>query len=248
MEMNKKTLEEHCEYVREMARLSFYFAYMLQRKLPEESLSDILRNHTPFYYHAMGYLADLPRPEFEAVAADSANEFEEKMYGRLQDAIMKRAIELYPSSMQVGNEWNCGSLRYGTPEPSIPGWCTVHITNAVAPDSIFTDPAYLPKCFLKLMDDSEKEYAYTMLYAGTWLNDKDKWLALFPEEWQKNLTPHEIQIPSWHTGHWGQLITARGTFNYKGGDFARQNGYLKYAVRYSHCSYTAMREYLKSIL
>jgi hypothetical protein len=97
------------------------------------------------------------------------------------------------------------------------------------------------------MDKSEAEYGYNVLYTVTWLNDTPRWLALFPEEWQNNLSSGSANI-GWHFGYWGQLVTARGTFNEKAGRFLRDNLELKYKLRSSHCSFKSMREHLSKLI
>lgn len=247
-----KTLEEHLEFVREIARLSFSFAWNLQTKLPDESLSDILRLHTMLYYHILNLPADTPRGELSACEADSAEEFEEAMWNRTKGFILARATEFYPDSIGMPGyikpefKWNCGSLKYDPPHPApeLKGCCVFHIANATAPRSVFEVRGHLFECFEKLIRDSEKEYGYTTLYTLTWLNDREEFLHYFPQEWRDNLSPWKIKVPGWNVGDWGQLITGRGLLNPKTAAFVRENWYLKYCSRSSRCSYENMKKHL----
>ena len=147
-------------------------------------------------------------------------------------------------------DWNVRSLKYDPPDPKgklQPNWCCFHIANALAPRSIYSDPRHLPECFLELMERSAAEHGYDTLYTGSWLNDHPRWLELFPEEWRLNLSPGKDRT-GWSFGNWGQLVTARGTFNLKAGAYARAHVALKYKSRSAHCSFTAMREHLINYL
>ncbi len=246
-----KTLEEHLEFVREVARLSFSFAWKLQAKLPEENLSDIIRLHTMLYYHILNLPADKPRPELSACKAESAEEFEESMWTRTKDFILSRATEFYPDSIGMPGyikpefHWNCGSLKYDPPHPELPKTlCVFHIANTTAPRSIFEVKGHLLECFEKLIRDSEKEYGYTTLYTMTWLNEREEFLHYFPQEWRDNLSPRESRVPGWTVGDWGQLLTGRGLLNPKTAAFVRENGFLKYGSRSSRCSFESMKKHL----
>jgi len=252
-----KTLQEHLEFVEAVSRLSFWYAWTLQKRLPEESLSDIIRKHTMLYYHILNLPADQPRSELEAVLASSALEFEELMWLHCREFIIEKATEFYPDSIGMPGYinkprygWNCGSLKYDAPHegPEFDGWCVFHIANGTAPESIFNVPGHLLECFEKLIRDSEKEYGYTTLYTMTWMNDREDFLHYFPQEWRDNLSPRdESSIPGWSIGNWGQLITARGLLNPKTAAFLRENGHLKYCARKSHCSFENMKEHLQSL-
>ena len=258
--IGKKTLEEHKAYVEQMARISFFFAKRLKKKKPDKSLGELLRDHTPLLHHALNY------PDYETkwnnpdclrivkkvneLEDSSAQEFEEIMYSWIKKLAMERAERFYPTSVgvQVPPDYNAGSLKYDPPKDKLPSnYCNFHIANAVFSSSIFKDPQYLPRCFMELMDKSEKEYNYNVLHTGTWLNDESRWLALFPEEWHKNLSLGSDST-GWSFGYWGQLVTARGTFNEKAGQYVREHGKLKYKCRSSHCSFEAMRKHLSLIL
>jgi len=247
-----KTLQEHLNFVEEAARLSFHFSWHLQSQLPDETLSDIIRKHTMLYYHLLNLPADQPRPELVAVPAAGAEEFEQAMWSFCKDFIVEKATAFYPDSIGMPGyinkpryQWNCGSLKYDPPHLELPGYCVFHIANGTAPLSIFDVPGHLLECFEKLIRDSEKEYGYTTLYTMTWLNDRKDFLFYFPEEWRENLTPWEKRIPGWSIGDWGQLLTARGLLNPKTAAFVRENGYLKYCSRKSHCSYKNMKLHLR---
>jgi hypothetical protein len=254
-----KTLDEHREYVEKMARLSFYFARCLKDKMPESTLGELVSMRTPLFYHTLeyqDYQTKWDNPDCQAIIARAnelgnlpPSEFEERMFASIHDLAMERAEKFYPKSVGMPGhlppDWNVGSLKYDPPKPNLqPNWCCFHIANALAPRSFYDDPRHLPECFMELMDRSAKEYGYDTLYTATWLNDHPRWLALFPEEWHKNLSEGK-DIVGWSFGNWGQLVTARGTFNDKAGQFAREHVTLKYKARSSHCSFENMRAHLR---
>lgn len=263
MKKNKiKTITEHREYVEKMARLSFFFARRLCEKTPGTSVGECVRDRTPLFFHALNYRdyqTKWNNPDCRSIItrADemgdlSPTDFEERMFVEVYDLAMARAEAFYPTSVgmpgYLTSEWNVRSLKYDPPKPNLPAnWCCFHIANALAPRSIFDDPRHLPECFLELMERSAKEHGYDALFTGTWLNDYPRWLALFPEEWRTNLSERR-DTTGWSFGNWGQLVTARGTFNDKAGQYAREHVTPKYKVRTSHCSFDAMRAHLRTLL
>lgn len=256
----KKTLAEHKEFVERLARVSFYFvARWLRERFPDETLGILLREHTPLMYHALNYLDYETRwnnPDCLWIMSKAdeswrlpASEFEEAMWSEIKELAMERAEKFYPESVgvQVPPDYNAGSLKYDPPATTRPpNYCNFHIANAISPESIFDDPNYLPECFHLLMDKSEREYGFDTLVTGTWLNDNPRWLALFPCEWIDNMQPRSDNI-GWTFGEWGQMVTARGTFNDKAGNRLRETGELKYKSRHSRCSFLAMRRHLSRL-
>ena len=255
-----KTQEEHFEYMKHFARVSFYFARKwLVPRFPERKIGELIRDHTPILYHGLNYAPGIWNTDpdcrrimdtADRLAELPPNEFEESMWHEIEELTAKRADLNYPTAVGVAApaSWNCGSLKYDPPNGKLPeGWVTFHIANAVGPHSIFDDPDYLAWCFLLLMKESEIRYGANVLFTSTWLNENTKFLHFFPQEWLDNMAPRpeDHPIPCWHFGWWGQLITARGTINPKMDKFVRENGHLKYACRSSHCSFENMRRHLK---
>ncbi len=255
----KKTLAEHKEYVEQLARISFFFARYLKAKMPDQAVGELLRDHAPLFFHGLNYrdyLTKWDNPDCQWIMRRANElghyalpEFEERMYAEIKNLAMERAERFYPESVGVGAppDYNAGSLKYDAPLKVLPpNQCNFHIANAIAPQSIFDDPAYLPRCFRELMDKSAKQYGYDTLRTVTWLNDNPRWLKLFPEEWLANLSPRTDEV-GWTFGNWGQVVSGRGTFNKKAGQFVRTTGTLKYKARYSRCSFAALRKHLDSL-
>ena len=146
--------------------------------------------------------------------------------------------------MGLHGVWQAECLKFDLPKQEYPQRCMFHIGNATAPDSIFRIPGYLQKHLLMLADLTEKTYNATELGTATWLNSNPCWLAYFPEEWRTHMEARPV-IPLWHLGYWGQIITARGTFNSAAGTYLREHGTLRYPFAHSWCGISALREHLK---
>lgn len=258
-----KTPEEHFLYFKGFARISFCFVRkFLMPKFPEESAGALLKR-TPIFHPCLNLRdtstwQDNPvcialRREADRCAAMEPEEFEETLWNYIRPEIERCAEITYDNAtgIMVPPSWNCGSLKFDPPRmhPNTqPGWIHFHISNGVAPHSIFEDPEYLPLCFELLMRQTELKYGSHTLYTGSWLNDRAEWLAYFPQEWLDNRSPREEKpVPDWHFGWWGQLVNARGMINAKAEQFVRENGFLRYACRSSHCSFAALRAHLAGL-
>ncbi len=97
------------------------------------------------------------------------------------------------------------------------------------------------------MDRAEAEYGADRLGTGSWLNSHPRWLALFPEEYRRNMGADDEDVGC-GKGFWGQFINARGAFNAKHARILRETGRFPYPKRYSWCSFQAMRRHLKAYL
>ena len=256
-----KSLEEHKIYVERLARISFFYARKyLKPRLPEATLAECIRDHTPLLYHALFHYESRPRwddpksMEILKKANDCAelppDAFEECMWSFIEDYAHERAEKNYPSGVGVAAppSWHCGCLTYDKPSPNANGVVVFHIANSVGPHSIFEDPTYLVKCFELLMTETEVRFGATALTTSTWLNDRPRWLAYFPESWKENLSPRvENPIPVWSVASWGQLIDSRGCVVPEREQALRDTGVLKYQMRKSQCSFIDMRRHLRSL-
>ena len=258
-----KTLEEHILSIETMARLCFFYAsrWLKGEFAPEKSMSECVSKHTPLLFHGLIHydmekwqeipLCRLIMETADKLAPLPPDLFEEEMWALCGKEINARAEETYPDSRGVGTppSWNCGTLKYDPPRAETPRTCAFHIYNTVSPHSIFEDPEYLILCFKLLMKETELRYGADTLTTTTWLNDRPRWLAFFPEEWQQNLSPRdEKRIPGVTVGDWGPIINARGCINPKWEALIRETGHLPYCVRTGFCSYTAMRRHLDELL
>lgn len=258
-----KSLEEHLFSIETMARLSFFYAarWLKMEFAPEKSMSDCLSCHTPLLFHGLicydrekwqeHPACRLIMDEADKLADLAPDRFENAMWEKCGAAIRQRAEETYSDSRGIGTppSWNCGSLKYDPPRPETPNVCAFHIYNTVPPHSIFEDTEYLVCCFRLLMKETELRYGADTLTTSTWLNDRSRWLKFFPDEWQQNLSPRDTgRLPGVTVGDWGFIIDARGCINPKWDLYIRENGRFPFYQRKSHCSYTAMRQHLDTLL
>ena len=244
----KKTLAEHIDFTRSCARLAFYATYLLASILPEESMEYILRQRSPLYKVALGLDPEVPLAVFSHFPqAENAEDFEEKMWRQCGDFILERAEVYYPDSagMKMHGVWQAECFRFDPPAQLQPRRCTFHIGNPKAPDSIFSDREYVIDHLLLMLDLMEKEYGATEAGTSSWLNSNPHFLRYFPNSWQEHFIDRP-PIPLWHLGYWGQIITARGTFNEKNARYFREHLAMRYPLRYSWCGIDELRTHLKS--
>jgi hypothetical protein len=255
-----KTIEEHRDYMYQTVRLQLFFLWTWLKEHSEESLSSVLRDRIDIYRKTavntemlnpktqrfgspewLGYESELKKLYREY--KDDVQAFEDAGFEIFHSTIDERLPKDFADKSGTAG-YQCGSLRYNLMEEGkIHETVGFHIANAVQPESFFADPEYLPGCFMKLMKETGEKYGSTRLATGTWLNSLPKWLELFPQEWQDNLSDENTDV-KWHYGFWGQFLTARGTFNYKYGKILRETGKLPFYPRTSNCSFEAMKKHL----
>jgi hypothetical protein len=258
MDNKHLTSEEHLGLLCDLTDLQLSFLWTWLETHPDEEFSyslhrriDICRKTDPEPKHY-----DIARIDFKTDlwikteadlleiynSSDSADSFEKASSEYLRPMIVSFAEKTYGSTFKT-EEYQCGSLKYDPPWKDDPKAVMFHIGNALAPKSIFDDPNYLKGCFLDLMNQVEKKYDADTVKTGTWLNSHPKWLEYFPQEWLDNMGPEEENV-SWGFGHWGQFISAKGTFNHKLGKILRETGRFPYYPRSSRCPISEFRKKL----
>jgi hypothetical protein len=258
-----KTFEEHLHYLDGIVRLKLWFLCHWLRHHPQESLSYALRWRIDLFRKTVFWRGqglptredyDVPdwlsieeqlRELYAAAPSAEPSAFEREAFAVVWGAVETNATHDYERSL-ADRDLKCGSLHYDPPTAENPGLVHLHISNAVRPRSIFDDRAYLPECFHCLMDDAESEHGADSLGTGSWLNSYPPWLALFPCEYVDHMGPEEDNV--WcGLGHWGQFVNARGTLNEKRARILRETGRLPFPLRYSWCSFAAMRAHLDAL-
>ena len=259
-----KTFEEHLEYIRQMVRLELWFVRRWLAGHPEEGFPHVIRQRTGIYLKSDIYdggpfkQIDWTDPrwlELEGRAqelhartrgdADSTR-FEEEGLAIFLPTLEARARTDFERGLDRPPEgYQCGSLKYQAPKSEFPRRAPFHIGNAIRPRSIFEDDQYLPRCFLTLMDGSEREFGCDSFSTATWLNSYPRWLAVFPRDWTDNLGP-EMTAPTAGMGFWGQFVSARGTFNARHARMLRETGRFPFWPRPSWCTFEAMRAHIRN--
>jgi hypothetical protein len=244
------------EFFESMISLSLNFAFNWTKEHLEENVIDVLversnlcelllindKNASSEWFNFL----NLTEEHYSRKC--TAEYFEKDLTQWIMPFALTRFEMYYKRKNDLLKDYNAGSIKYDRPLAELPAnYCNFHIANAVSPQSIFDEYDYLPKCFLELMDKSEREYGYNTLRTFTWLNSHPKWLALFPPEWDENMSEPDNQVFN-NLGYWGQLVNARGSINRKMEDYVRTHGTIKYKPRRSHCSFAAMREHLNKYL
>lgn len=254
------TLEEHRDYLYQIVRLQLFFLHRWLKEHPDENFRDAIRNRVDIYrktnanpqgLNPTECLFDMPgwkamEDESEILYRkykDDGQMFEDQAFLVFRPSLDARCERDYLDNSRLA-AYQCGSLRYETSLQADGKTVGFHIANAVSPRSIFDDPAYLPNCFIQLMDETEEKYRAERISTSTWLNSMPRWLELFPQEWMDNMSAANKNV-QWHYGFWGQFISARHTFNRKYGDILRRTGELPYYPKASSCSIQTMRKHLK---
>jgi len=201
------------------------------------------------------------REIYERNRNEEPSAFEEQVWEILRPLVEAR-VEREFNAPDPLDAYQCGSLKYDRR----PAWLNtrlrsglvrlvmgrppiifVHVGNRLAPSSFFADRTYLPECFFRFMDETSRKYHVGALTTDSWLNSMPRWLALFPAQWQENLSPPSHDV-DWSQSCWGQFITARGTFNHALGGEMRKTGELPFKPRSSWCTYKDLRAHLHRYL
>jgi hypothetical protein len=261
----KRTFPEHLDYLVKIVQLKLWFVGHWLRGHPQEDVAFVLRQRVDIYrktvfWQGQGFPteADFNLSGWLAVERQVRSVYRQANDGTDRSAFEKRAFEVvwpvveanarrdYEVSL-AGKGFRCDSLEYDPPSLEHPGRVHFHIANALQPRSIFEDRAYLPGCFFCLMDRAEAEHGADCLGTGSWLNSYPRWLVLFPREYLDNMEPETEDV--WcGLGHWGQFLTARGTFHEARAARFRETGWMPYPGRYAWCSFAAMRRHLQDHL
>jgi hypothetical protein len=279
VEPQKKTIEEHREFLSEYVRLQLWFIWTWMRSHPDENFRFTIRNRvdilrktdlnkdrskntaTPGNFDDPSWI-ELENQAYQVylrMKDTEANLFEQEAWNIFRPAVEARVERDFSEGDGLDN-YQCGSLDYHHPTRFLsyrltaglsylrngsPRRISFHVGNRIAPQSIFSDREYLPRCFFQLMDETREKFCVGALTINTWLNSHPRWLELFPQQWHENLTPQDVD---WSQSSWGQFITARSTFNHKYADMLRQTGKLPFMPRSSWCTFTSMEQHLRRYL
>ena len=263
MNAKPKTMEEHLNYLLSMIRLKLFFLARWQHTHPDEDFSFTLRERVDIFrktdlnpeaLNPIGKYFELPqwrcledrlREIYHLVGGDE-NLFEEWGFDLIRPHVENRCERDFYDRSSI-SAYQCGFLRHDLAvSPSAPDTLGFHIANDCQPNSFFEDRKHIKECFTRLLDRAETLFHAQRISTDTWLNSVPKWLALFPAEWQDNLSEANRDV-RWHYGFWGQFISARGTFNAKAGAYLRETGELPCYPKHSWCSIRSMREHLRTL-
>ena len=261
--MEKKTYEEHRQYLHDIVKLKLWFAWGWKKDHPYEPFQSALRHRVDIFrktdlhpgtmkskvdYDNQGWM-NLEKQlckHYENHSADgNADAFEKSAFQIVKpfiDARVRRDYEERPYVL----DFQCGSLKYDPPSEENPARIFFHIANACVPRSIFYDRAHLPRCFIELMDACESKYGANTLETYSWLNSLPEWNRLFPDEWREHMED-EVHDVIRDYGFWGQFINGRETFNHQYGQQLRNTGKLPYYPRHSWCTFKALRHHLSKM-
>ena len=255
-----KTLEEHREYLFEIVRLMLFFTHLQLSEHPEESFRFVIRNRVDIYRKtdanpgplnpAELHMDEPPWLDMECQAEqcwqahkEDRAAFEAEAFEIFRPSIERRVVRDFHDD-SVLKRYQCGCFRHNlqlnSPEDRCLGF---HIANDKTPDSLFDHPDHVRACLLKLCDIAEKDFGAVRLGTFTWLNSYRRFLDFFPPEWSQNMGEENHNV-GWGYGHWGQFISARGTYNRRHGDYLRQTGKMPFYPKRSSCRISVLRQFL----
>lgn len=245
-----RTPMEHHEFLRELISLSLFFAAEFYKQHSGEDISSIIVLRTSMW-EITGIRGSAEETAFTGELARlhaktaKTSEFEREGLALLQSHIEFFAAKNSEWERKVLAKYNDSCFRYDSPSKGAPNHCNFHITNSLSPQSFLKDSAYVISRFLRLMNESGRRNGFDTLKTDSWLNSVSQWLELFPDEWICNMAEPNMEIKG-NLGCWGQIITARKTFNFKTGEHIRAHLELPFKPRCSWCSFTAMKRKLES--
>lgn len=142
------------------------------------------------------------------------------------------------------------SVGYDKPIPPVlpAEWGRLHFRNGLCPESFLDDPAYFADNILRILDEAEAEYGYTVITSLTWLNSYEPFLKMFPASWGRNITDRKDGMIFGNLGFLGQMINKRGALNRKNAEYLVQYGKLKYPVFRCHCGIAELRDHLQQFI
>lgn len=250
MNVSPRTQEEQHEYVTELVKLSLFFSSEYNKHHSGEDILSIIIARSPLWE-----LTGLRGSELETrLTRDlaelygqycSSTEFEKEGMALLSphmDTFFSSHLEW---EKKILASYNDSCFKYDPPTANRPpNHCNFHITNNISPESILKEDRYTASCFMRMMDDAEKEFGFDTLRTETWLNSVPQWLKFFPGEWIENMNPPVTEITR-SLGLWGQLITARKTFNFRTAEYIRANAEMRFKPGRSWCSFKEMKKHLE---
>ncbi len=265
-----KTPEEHLEYLEGCIKLMLWFAHYWSMEHPREDFIYILEERVDIFCKTdlnKGALYDWLKPEGNpewkelmqkildvktSLGPQDHDQFEAKAFEiikpRVKGRVNKDLDDLHAEEPGKNAKngpywWDKKFIDVKEQVKEQPKSNNFHIYNSCYPGSIFDDPEYLPRFFIKMMEKSEKEMGAERLSTLTWMNCLNRWVNFFPPEWKQGLSEPDDSIMG-HLGFWGQIITSRHMLSKVFDVRIRQTGHLPYLMRRSYCTFESMRAYL----
>jgi len=249
-EKGTRTAGEQRELISELIKLSLFFSSEFQKRRPCEDISSIIINRTSMW-EIIGLKGSDDEKAFTGDLSvlyrktASSSEFEKEGLALLLPHMDDFAVSSTAWEKKVLAKYDDSCFRYDPPADSRPAnHCNFHITNYISPKSILKEEAYLVSRFIRLMDGSGAKFGFDTLRTGTWLNSVPQWLRFFPGEWIENMLDPVTEIGG-NLGSWGQILTARKTFNFRSGEYIREHLEMQFKPRTSWCSFESMKTHLR---
>ena len=224
--LEKKTLEEHINYLHETVKLSLWVVKEWKERHPEEDIIWTIHNRTALVNHTIynpSTLFDYPtfkdekwpeiRVKLREIYESDPKTFETNGYELIKPYINGRAkrdldeINGEDAFSQYSNSW----IRYDLTVKE--DYMEIHMANSLYPKSFLGDREYFNSKLKEAVLDAEK-HGFKGLRTKSWLNDLPAWQKYMPKEWNDSICERNWDI-EWHLGFWGQFLTANQCFNSK---------------------------------
>ena len=240
-------LAPHRDYTEQVVRLMVWYVWSLSKRAnPQpirvllETRADIISRTALFDGRHPVPLGDdgpigldPPIPEWEHLKA----ELEERIASHdsrdtapMEDACWALLEPYVPPTLISGpeREHPYGGWRYDVLE-EYPSIISLHFDNAYRPDSPFHQhrPALMAD-LLRLIEEAVATHpAVTGLLCGSWLNQYEAFVSLFPEAWRASFEPVTKYLAN--DGWWAQYMDRRGAFHHARGQAFRRTGAHPYS-------------------
>lgn len=237
--LEKKTLEEHIEYLNETVKLSLWVIATWKNKNPQEDFIWIIHERTPLVCHTTfnpKTLYDFPNfegeewPKIRLQLRDiyerdnDANNFEKAGYKLLKPYIEARAVKDLEG---INNNSRPDSwIRYDI--KSKEEFLEIHMENSIYPKSFLAEEDYFYDKLKIAVSDAEK-HGFKGIRTISWLNDLPAWQKKMPKEWNESIHGRMWDI-EWHLGFWGQFLTANQCFNHRAANKFRETGKVNFPM------------------
>lgn len=251
--MEKKTLEQHREYLKECVKLSLWVIADWKNKHPQEDIIWTIHERTALVNHTVfnpETLYDFPtykgnewpklRLKLRSIFEENSDikNFEEKGYKLLEPYIFGRAeSDLNGINSGSPSSW----IRYDVTDRKS-DYLEIHMQNSLYPKSFLADESYFNEKLKIAVLDAEK-HGFKGLWTCSWLNDLPSWQKRMPQEWTDSIENRRWDI-EWHLGFWGQFLTANQCFNHKLAAKFRETGKIPYPMSRASASLDVLKKHL----
>lgn len=253
IEINTFSLAENRRFVYDLEKLKAWYVWFL-RNNSSLDFTKIAKTHVRFYANAYResdkqwqcWLDDFS--EIYEVHGDNSDTvmLEDWVVRKDTFFIESNIVEEYEREWITPLEFSFGGFFYEfIPQYGIvdsPDFLTLHFRNYFYPDSPFKHLDKVKNGLRNLIVAAIAECPdVKFVQCGTWLNDVDAFIQLFPPVWAE----HAVKgAPGGHMGWWGQFMDRWGKLHQRNSDYFRRTGEFPFKHYLCQCSVDELRDWL----